>query len=278
MSKRNVLTRMIFGLVREVIPTTLRFRLRNGIFNYKCRRMNSNDFYPVNLLKKNGIWSVTVNGDDFSILTVERWALYVKGIPARLKELASAYGHGEYYQIEKGDVVVDIGPNVGEFSCFAASLGASVYSVEADKDIFRILSQNIKNKQIVANNYPVWEKNMKLKFFHSMNNADSSLIEPEEYSYTSEQDVVSLDWLLAQYDIDVIKVIKCDAEGAEPEVLRGALEILKKTQFIAFDCGPERKGNTTIDECTDIISKAGFEKLTAKVKDRIVLVAKNKNL
>ena len=49
-----------------------------------------------------------------------------------------------------------------------------------------------------------------------------------------------------------------DAEGAEPEVLKGATQILKNVRAAAIDCGPEREGETTIDSVRSVLQRAGF--------------------
>jgi FkbM family methyltransferase len=279
LNKRGVILDSFFLLVRRIIPASTRFFLRNKIWNYKVKAGKVDSGYIVDLSENDGIWCASVNDSDFYILTIKRWALYAQGLQNSFEQLARAYGHNKYFTIQKGDVVVDIGANVGMFSRFADSCGSSVvYSMEADKDIFKILNKNIENYNIVANNYPIWNENTNLTFFHAMGSADSSIIEPEEFTYSSIQKAVTLDWALSKYSIDAIKVIKCDAEGAEPEVLNGARETLKKTMFIAFDCGAERKGETTIKECVKIIKEVGFEVLTRKIDDRVILVAKNKNL
>jgi FkbM family methyltransferase len=257
--RRGVIVGSFFLLVRRIIPASIRFFIRNKIWNYKVRAGKVDSGYIVDLSENDGIWCASVNDSDFYILTIKRWALYAQGLQNSFEQLAIAYGHNKYYSIQKDDVVVDIGANVGMFSRFAENCGASVvYSMEADKDIFKILNKNIENYNIVANNYPIWNENVDLTFYHSMGSADSSIIEPEEFAYSTTQKAVTLDQALSKYNIDVIKVIKCDAEGAEPEVLNGAKEILKKTMFITFDCGAERKGETTIDECVKIIKEVGF--------------------
>jgi hypothetical protein len=55
-----------------------------------------------------------------------------------------------------------------------------------------------------------------------------------------------------------IRLVKLEAEGAEPEILDGMDETLKRVEFVAADMGPERgleKANTVID-----VSDRLFEK------------------
>ena len=45
---------------------------------------------------------------------------------------------------------------------------------------------------------------------------------------------------LDNFNFKKIKLLKVEAEGAEPEVLLGTAKILKRIEFISVDCGPER--------------------------------------
>ena len=56
-----------------------------------------------------------------------------------------------------------------------------------------------------------------------------------------------------------IDILKVEAEGMEPEVLRGALRTLKRTKFCVVDAGPERYGKSTAAECISILQASGFE-------------------
>ena len=75
-------------------------------------------------------------------------------------------------------------------------------------------------------------------------------------------------------------MIKCDAEGAEPEVLAGAVATLRKTRYVAIDCGPERGliGDRTNNEVKEILLSLDFEILEEFYGPREILVAKNNNL
>ena len=56
-------------------------------------------------------------------------------------------------------------------------------------------------------------------------------------------------------------MLKIDAEGAEPEVLRGCSKIINNIDFISVDCGAERGMNqtTTFQEVFEILTKYNFE-------------------
>ena len=68
----------------------------------------------------------------------------------------------------------------------------------------------------------------------------------DDLDYTSEVEVIPLDEIWESKEAstlignDNIKLIKLEAEGAEPEVLKGASKTLRRTHYISIDCGPER--------------------------------------
>ena len=73
-----------------------------------------------------------------------------------------------------------------------------------------------------------------------------------------------------------IKLVKLEAEGAEPEVLLGMEKTLSRIEFIAVDVGAERglsKENTLID-VLDILMPRGFRPIKFGLP-RAVLLLRN---
>ena len=62
-------------------------------------------------------------------------------------------------------------------------------------------------------------------------------------------------------DYKNIKLLKIEAEGAEPEVLSGAIATLKNTEYISVDYGNERgkDGLSTVVEVVNILISNNFE-------------------
>ena len=74
-----------------------------------------------------------------------------------------------------------------------------------------------------------------------------------------------MDRIAEDYGIDALAFLKCDAEGAEPEVLEGGRELLRRTVRIAIDTGPERRGERTSAACEALLRDAGF---TVRTRER----------
>ena len=75
-----------------------------------------------------------------------------------------------------------------------------------------------------------------------------------------------------------VKLIKLEAEGAEPEVLEGLKKNLGKVEYITVDCGFERNEDkfSTLGYCSNYLIKNNFEILDFGYP-RIVLLFKNKS-
>ena len=74
-----------------------------------------------------------------------------------------------------------------------------------------------------------------------------------------------------------IKFLKLEAEGAEPEILLGAKQILHKINYIAVDVGAERglKYETTLVETVNYLKNNNFE-LIKLGTPRLMCLFKNK--
>ena len=99
------------------------------------------------------------------------------------------------------------------------------------------------------------------KFYIDSDDANSSLIEINSYSNIIETVTETLDSFSDRKSFSKVKLLKLDAEGAEPEVIEGAKKMLQITQYVAFDGGPERGIDNleTWNQVNEILVKAGFK-------------------
>jgi hypothetical protein len=61
-----------------------------------------------------------------------------------------------------------------------------------------------------------------------------------------------------------IFLIKCEAEGFEPEVLLGGYLMLSKTKYISCDAGPERMGESTLENVNKILVGLNFQLIKSR--------------
>jgi FkbM family methyltransferase len=167
-------------------------------------------------------------------------------------KMLDKYSYNEI-AVSDGDVVVEIGANIGEFTRAAALKALILISVEPDPVAFNCLERNVSGlSNVTLFNGVVSEKNGNVDFYISSEGADSSIIEPDGYEKMITVESMTLDTLLDKMGISHVDFLKIEAEGGEPEVLRGARNTLLVTRKVAIDCGPERKGSSTrnaVHEC-----------------------------
>lgn len=137
--------------------------------------------------------------------------------------------------IKKGDVVIDLGANIGYYTVLFAKLvgpTGKVYAFEPDPSNFSILKKNItinKYKNVIPINKAVSDKNGILKLFlaNSKKGAHSTLINYTNRKNHIDVETITLNKYFENYSKQ-INFIKMDIEGAEFLALKGMSKILKK--------------------------------------------------
>lgn len=143
----------------------------------------------------------------------------------------------DFVKILPGDVVLDIGANVGFFS-IPASLycGSScvVYAFEPIAETTEILKNNISLNQlsnIKVINLALGSFEGNIDFF--IDNSDlfestSSVIVPKNYSDKRSISQTTLDKFVEVENLGRVNFIKVDIEGAERDMLKGAEKTIKR--------------------------------------------------
>jgi len=177
--------------------------------------------------------------------------------------LGHKYQYGDIVNVESGDVVFDCGAFVGAFSLYASGIASRVVTIEPAPQTQACLRKNLgglDNVEIVQ--ALLYHESIEVDFQLSDNPVDHSVLTPD-HGATGETITMKtqrLSTLASSLGINRIDFLKIDAEGAEPEVLYGAegLDIKK----VAVDCGPEREGDSPLDEVRDYFEQLGFETYT----------------
>jgi len=135
--------------------------------------------------------------------------------------------------IEKGDVVIDVGANIGLFSVLASiEVGDSgrVYSFEPIEKTNSILEKNIKINNL--NNVKIEKKALGDKegkiSFSKMDTLGASSGYIDNNGEKEIVNQVTLDTYVLANDIDKIDFIKADIEGMERNLLMGGEKTIKK--------------------------------------------------
>lgn len=145
--------------------------------------------------------------------------------------------------IKSGDVVFDIGANIGWYtlSVLFKHPGTAVYSFEPIESSCEYLKKNLElNGQDTDKifNFGFSDENKMIKFYFDINYAMASSMVNLKESNTAvgEECIVKRldDFVSSLPSLNKIDFIKCDVEGAEFFVFKGAIETIKKYKPIIF--------------------------------------------
>jgi len=170
------------------------------------------------------------------------------------------YTMKDFVEIEVGDTVIDVGAFIGEFSIPAQEIGATVHAIEPAPVSFHCLTRNTESiDSIKCYQTGIWNENTTMTFSIGEDQTENSLFDVDNGKLVSKEviDTQTIDSFLNENDIKTVNFLKVEAEGAEPEVLEGAITAgIKK---IAVDAGAERYGKETADTVSDILVEADYE-------------------
>ncbi|GAG86703.1 unnamed protein product, partial [marine sediment metagenome] len=178
--------------------------------------------------------------------------------------------------VKEGDIVIDVGAEVGTFSLKAAyQKAAKIIAIEPHPDNFEMLNRNIESNPLLCSIAEIQPIQIalanilgKVKLYDSEYPGSHSIagaVDPNKFIMV---DIDTLDNLLDHLKISKVNFIKMDVEGAAHYVLQGATETLKQDLHLAIavyhgdrerigvlkildENGFEYKGYTTFGQQTD---------------------------
>lgn len=199
---------------------------------------------------------------------------YHKGLKTRADRLRQVYLI-DRIKFNPHDVVIDCGANNGDFSlCFDNSI--QYFGIEPSPIVFKNLIHNVKNGTCI--NKGLWNENSTIDFYLSDDYGDSSIIEPPSYTEKVSIETITLDQLIDQID-QRVKLIKLEAEGAEPEILQGLQKHLNTVEYISIDVGFERgiDQESTLQPCISYLTQNGFKHIATGTERLVVLFKRESN-
>jgi FkbM family methyltransferase len=186
--------------------------------------------------------------------------LYGLGLASRAKRVFDSYLLHRV-TFDENDIVIDCGANYGD-------LWLSLQGEIAPKNYITFEPSEAEHRSVCAN-APDGLHNKKglsdvaevKTFYLNEKDADSSLVEPNEYSGVIEVETVTLSSFVEEKGIEKIKLFKLEAEGFEPEIMDGTMAILDKIEYIAIDGGNERgkEQEETFSPLTNTLLAHGFK-------------------
>jgi len=183
--------------------------------------------------------------------------------------------HLDKINLAADDVVIDCGANVGDLYMLLKRDYKDIkyMAFEPSPSEFSCLQMNAAAMQVF--NQGLWNSESKLEFYVSSDGADSSFIKPRKYDRLEKIKTSRLDEIIPS-ELKV-KLLKIEAEGAEPEAIEGAENILQNVEYITADLGFERGVNqeSTICPVVNFLLARNFE-LIDLTSGRLVALFRNR--
>jgi FkbM family methyltransferase len=235
--------RKAFGLLILFLKEKLNFKefilslksVQKRPIEITFKRQNAINEYIIDYLKKHQ----AINEDlSLNLFSQKFYYLNIDDVLGSIDQLIIYDEYNIKNFLKEDSVVLDIGANIGVFSVYCANVckNGRVYSLEPVPFVFEILSKNTKNyKNCFCFKLGVGSKNeekiIKIRSWNpGYSTIDTENIERKAESFDIEEKIkiVKLDDWIKENDISKIDFIKIDVEGYELEVLKGAIETIKK--------------------------------------------------
>ena len=170
--------------------------------------------------------------------------------------------------VNKGDIVIDIGANIGYYTLMFAKLvgdTGKIYSFEPDPRNFFILEKNIQingYNNVILEKKAVSNKLGKSTLYVNENSAESSMHKPNNVINEIYVDLITLD---NYFEVNSITpdFIKIDIEGYELNALKGMESILQSSNKtkIMIEYNPLTKKELKSDPMDNLtfLSELGFK-------------------
>lgn len=249
------------GVVISIIHKNFHGTLFTGLINIFLRR-------KVKLKYENSFYVGIEDGLKFYFPN-KRVTRLLNGINRNCNFIFNSYMLDKV-EFNSGDVIVDCGANVGELYLGINNhiKNFSYIGYEPDPIVFKCLEKNVTSKNAKIYKQALSDKSSIEKLYLSSDAADTSLVFLDNKDYI-EVETTKLDNL----NLSNVKLIKIDAEGYELEVLHGAKNTLKITEYVSVDYGPEKgkDRNNTVPEVTSFLYANNFKIVSANSKRNVGL-------
>lgn len=248
-----------------------RFFTEKGIRAKPLRVLNSK---VIQLLKSN---FVELDGYKFFLDSKDSLRLSTRGyFEPYITELMQK-------EIKKGEVVVDIGANIGYHTLFMAKLvgdKGKVYAFEPHPDNFALLKKNVEvngYKNVVLEQKAVLDKIGRIKFYQDRDGRTTqhSILKSDyvKEDQSMEVDSVSLDNYFNGKSVDFIKM---DIEGAEHYAVLGMSGLLRKNKSIKmileFTPVHLKRLGIALEEHIRLLRELGFSLFNVNEKEKVLEV------
>jgi FkbM family methyltransferase len=241
-----------------------------------CKVVNSRNAlrgkrHRIEPFSDDGVHKATDGKESIYLCRRGRHNRYKRGVMAGVDALARDY-HLDAIAPFEGGTFIDCGANVGELGFWARARGMRYIAFEPEALEATCCDLNNFGGQSTTIRKALWNENTTLVFHSKPDSADSSLFEMAGSTDRIEVEAVALDSVIDIEDLPGPVIFKLEAEGAEPEVLQGAVNSLPRIDFVAVDSGYERgaeKKHTFVETANALqdhgfrLAQAQFRRITA---------------
>jgi FkbM family methyltransferase len=175
--------------------------------------------------------------------------------------------------------MIDVGANVGIYSLAAAHIGAKkIYAIEPGHVYSKLISNiSINHLQKVISTYKIGigSKVESLKYYEDLSNPGNAILVNRISNINKQKTkaifskkfinvkVVTLDQLFKKINYQHIDLIKIDVEGMEYDVIKGAMQLIKKNRPIIVAETHKSinsfKKNKNLDSLFSTLYKIGYK-------------------
>lgn len=187
-----------------------------------------------------------------------------------------------YSLMKKGQVIFDVGTNIGETLLnFARLTGEQgyVYGFEPDQENYNNARKNISlnnftNIHVFQQAVSDKKETVKLYCIEPHNRGMNRILEPEheKHGQFTILETTTLDSIVLQNNIKRVDVMKIDIEGYEMHAIRGAMEMLKRFKPVLFiEVGYTRLINnkTSPNQLMKILEDLGYNIFHSETEQKI---------
>ena len=243
-----------YGLMKNNNPT-----VSVRVANMKLRFKGSNLRIKYNEEEK--LYSIKdANKVYFFGNLIRGYGLYGKGLKRRAKILYNSYLLNNI-KFTQEDCVIDCGANYGDLWLSLEGQIKPEGYITFEPGLLEHEAIKINAPNGIHNKLGLSNKIESVRFFVNEQDADSSIVEPQNYSHYIDIETTTLSQYFQSQKLGKIKLFKLEAEGFEPEILEGASDVLKNIEFIALDGGYERGKNheETFSQICNSLLKENFK-------------------
>lgn len=189
--------------------------------------------------------------------------------------------------IKEGDVVLDLGANIGYFTCLFAQLvgeKGKVFSFEPEPNNFKLLQRNVEvngYKNVVLEQKAVSNVKSKIKMYISNSPKDHRIYPTEDNQESIEIECITLDEYFKDSN-KKIDFIKSNIQGADYAAFKGmklTFEKSKSNIVMAIEFNPamiKEFGSGNAEEFLDFLLVEKFKLHDLRWHEKIIPITKDK--